>query len=125
MRANIPARPEQKQSPLEIINDALRAAALDPEPNGAIDILAGALQRLQPSSKTSEGIHEESLSALIVELQHLHELLSVIVESAPTEETERTFLLAQMGQKITERLLVQLDTARAVPDALAGRGGAA
>ncbi|GAB5100517.1 hypothetical protein [Caballeronia sp. HLA56] len=125
MRANIPARPEQRQSPLEIINDALRAAALDPEPNGAIDILASALQRLQPSSDNSGGIREESLSALIVELQHLHELLSVIVESAPSEETERTFLLAQMGQQITARLLEQLDTPRAVSDALGGRGGAA
>jgi hypothetical protein len=43
---HIPARPEQTQSPLAIIRDALRAAALSDRPNDAIDVLADALVRL-------------------------------------------------------------------------------
>lgn len=43
---HIPARPEQTQSPLEIIRTALRDAALSDRPNDAIDLLADALVRL-------------------------------------------------------------------------------
>jgi hypothetical protein len=43
---HIPARPAQQQSPIEIIRDALRAAAVESTPNGAIDTLADALIRL-------------------------------------------------------------------------------
>jgi hypothetical protein len=53
------ARPEQTHIPkslTQIINDALRDAALSPTPNGAIDVLGGALQRLAELARV-EGIH--------------------------------------------------------------------
>ncbi len=46
MRANALARPEQTQSPLEIIRIALRDAALSDRPNDAIDVLGSALLQL-------------------------------------------------------------------------------
>ncbi|WP_148662191.1 hypothetical protein [Paraburkholderia phytofirmans] len=39
----IPTRPEQSQNLNQIINRALRDAAVEPTPNGAIDVLGGAL----------------------------------------------------------------------------------
>ena len=45
MRQN-PARPEQSQSPIEIIRAALRDAAIQSSPNQSIDVLADALLRL-------------------------------------------------------------------------------
>ncbi|MGF6808710.1 hypothetical protein OKW30_003836 [Paraburkholderia sp. Clong3] len=40
------ARPEQNQSPIELANSALRAAALAPSVFDALDMLADALQAL-------------------------------------------------------------------------------
>jgi hypothetical protein len=44
--AVIPARPEQIESPIQIINRALRDAALASTPNAALDLLADALLTL-------------------------------------------------------------------------------
>ncbi|WP_185723470.1 hypothetical protein [Burkholderia stagnalis] len=41
-----PARPEQSQSPLEIIRAALRAAALASSDGAALDVTGDALRRL-------------------------------------------------------------------------------
>jgi hypothetical protein len=46
MRATALARPEQNQSPTELANRALRAAALAPTVFDALDICADALQAL-------------------------------------------------------------------------------
>ncbi len=46
MRPNAPARPEQLQSSLEIIRTALRAAALAPTDQVALDVTGDALRRL-------------------------------------------------------------------------------
>ncbi|MCS6600759.1 hypothetical protein NYP13_23670, partial [Burkholderia pseudomallei] len=46
MRPNVLARPEQPQSPLEIIRAALRAAALAPTYQDALDATGDALHRL-------------------------------------------------------------------------------
>jgi hypothetical protein len=43
---DIPARPEQAQFSIEFIHDALRAAAVESTPNGAIDTLADAFTRV-------------------------------------------------------------------------------
>jgi hypothetical protein len=48
---HIPARPEQLQSPIEIIRAALRDAALSDRPNDAIDVLGAALIRLADLSR--------------------------------------------------------------------------
>lgn len=46
MRPNVLARPEQPRSPLEIIRAALRAAALAPTYQDALDATGDALRRL-------------------------------------------------------------------------------
>ncbi|VWC98972.1 hypothetical protein BLA18112_03853 [Burkholderia lata] len=46
MAAKASARPEQTQSPLEIIRNALRAAALAPSDRDALDVAGDALRRL-------------------------------------------------------------------------------
>jgi hypothetical protein len=46
MLRNTPARPEQLQSPLEIIHTALRAAATAPTVYDALDVTGDALRRL-------------------------------------------------------------------------------
>lgn len=46
MCPNAPARPEQPQSPLEIIRAALRTAALAPTDQVALDVTGEALRRL-------------------------------------------------------------------------------
>jgi len=51
MRPAIPARPEQQQSPLEIIRNALRAAALAPNADAALDVTGAALVRLADLAK--------------------------------------------------------------------------
>ncbi|VWC01018.1 hypothetical protein BLA6860_04833 [Burkholderia lata] len=46
MAAKASARPEQAQSSLEIIRNALRAAALAPTDSDALDVAGDALRRL-------------------------------------------------------------------------------
>jgi len=51
MRPAIPARPEHQQTPLEIIRNALRAAALAPSDRAALDVAGAALGRLADLAK--------------------------------------------------------------------------
>jgi len=51
MRPAIPARPEQSQSPLEIIRSALRAAAVAPTVYDALDLTGAALAHLADLAK--------------------------------------------------------------------------
>ena len=51
MRPAIPARPEQSQSPLEIIRSALSAAAVAPTVYDALDLTGAALAHLADLAK--------------------------------------------------------------------------
>ncbi|MBN3779794.1 hypothetical protein G3O06_19850 [Burkholderia sp. Ac-20345] len=51
-----PARPEQPQSPLEIIRGALRAAALAPTYQDALDVTGDALRHLAEIARELETI---------------------------------------------------------------------
>ncbi|WP_176314664.1 hypothetical protein [Burkholderia vietnamiensis] len=51
----IPARPEQPQSPAEIIRAALRAAAIAPTVFDALDVTGDALRRLAELSARDPG----------------------------------------------------------------------
>ncbi|MBW9107767.1 hypothetical protein [Paraburkholderia phenoliruptrix] len=51
------ARPEQTESPIQIINRALRDAALSDRPNDAIDTLATALAALATLARAEGRSH--------------------------------------------------------------------
>jgi hypothetical protein len=53
---HIPARPEQPQSPIEIIRVALRAAVLAPSDRAALDVTGDALRRLADLAR-AEVVH--------------------------------------------------------------------
>jgi len=55
---HIPARPEQLQSPLEIIRSALREAAVAPTVYDALDVTGDALRRLAELTRTAGVSHE-------------------------------------------------------------------
>lgn len=55
MMRHTPARPEQIQSPLEIIRDALRAAVAAPTDRDALDAVGEALCRLADLARTEVG----------------------------------------------------------------------
>jgi hypothetical protein len=58
MRTAIPARPEQPQSPLEIIRAALRDAAIAPTITDALDVTGEALRRLAEITRTTAVSYE-------------------------------------------------------------------
>ncbi|MEX3918245.1 hypothetical protein AB4Y43_18715 [Paraburkholderia sp. BR10872] len=57
MRTSALARPEQTQSPIELANSALRAAALAPTVFDALDICADALLALASLAQPMEVRH--------------------------------------------------------------------